>query len=249
MTNQGFVLNRQQTLHDAAVASANGVIQSTPGFAFAILQIEGIVGDIVTFEVTIDGSTWYGTYAENKTTGIWRRNATVDGIYSVPINGVNQFRARLTRVGGTVTVISVLITAVHSLPKIVVEEASVSASPSASASASESASASASESASSSTSESASESASTSESTSTSASESASTSESASESASESSSTSESASTSASDSTSESASVSVSPSASTSASESVSESTSESASESASPSTSESASESASWSL
>ena len=176
MPNQGFIKDKKEVLHSAAVLTAAGTVQNARGFAMACVQIEGISGDTVTFQCTIDGSTWYGVLAENKTTGIWRKVANSDGIYHVPVNGMESFRAYLTRVGGTVTVTSIMVTAVYSLPKVVLEEAS----PSASMSASESASASSSDSASESVSASASESVSNSASESASASASPSASESAS---------------------------------------------------------------------
>ena len=119
MPNQGFIKDKKEVLHSAAVLTAVGTVQNARGFAMACVQIEGIAGDTVTFQVTIDDGTWYGVLAENKVTGAWALTATADGIYHVPVNGMESFRANLTRVGGTVTVTSIMVTAVYSLPKVV----------------------------------------------------------------------------------------------------------------------------------
>ena len=119
MSNQGFIKDKKEVLHAAAVVSAVGTVQNARGFAMACVQIEGINGDTVTFQVTIDGSTWYGVLAENKVSGAWALTATADGIYHIPVGGMESFRANLTRASGSVTVTSIMVTAVYSLPKVV----------------------------------------------------------------------------------------------------------------------------------
>jgi len=112
MSNQGYILTKETVLHEDAILTANGVILDTKGFAMVVVQIEGIDGDTVTFEVTVDGDNWYGLFGENITNGIWALTATADGIYHVPVLGKNYFRARLTRVSGTVTITTILTTVI-----------------------------------------------------------------------------------------------------------------------------------------
>jgi len=115
MSNQGYVLSKTLALHTAAVLTANGDNLDVQGFAQAVVQITGIAGDTVTFEVTIDKTNWVAVQGMNETTGAVGSTATANGIYSIPVNGKVYFRARLTRVGGTVTIIAVAITAAPGL--------------------------------------------------------------------------------------------------------------------------------------
>ena len=115
MSNQGYVLSKTLALHTAAVLTANGDNLDVQGFAQAVVQITGIIGDTVTFEVTIDKTNWVAVQGMNETTGAVASTATANGIYSIPVNGKVYFRARLTRVGGTVTITAVAITAAPGL--------------------------------------------------------------------------------------------------------------------------------------
>ncbi len=98
-----------------ATATANGNVmyptqRSDGAYTHHRVQIEGISGDTITFEGTIDGSTWYGMLYTNMATGTAAATATADGIYyaSAPVLGLMQVRARLTRSAGTVIITGVL---------------------------------------------------------------------------------------------------------------------------------------------
>ena len=101
-------------VHSAAVATANGAtLDVTDGSSGALsvvgIQITGISGDTITFEVNIDGTNWISILAENVTTGAEATTATANGIYRITCLGMVQLRARLTRGAGTVTVTGVCV--------------------------------------------------------------------------------------------------------------------------------------------
>lgn len=89
---------------NAAIATGNGTALPLAGLSTLGLQVEGIVGDTITFEGTIDGTTWYSIQAMNVADGGVATTATADGLFVCSVAGLDQFRARLTRVGGTVTI-------------------------------------------------------------------------------------------------------------------------------------------------
>lgn len=100
--------------HSAAVATANGAtLNVTDGSSGALsvvgIQITGISGDTITFEVNIDGTNWISILAEDVTTGAEATTATANGIYRITCLGMVQLRARLTRSAGTVTVTGVCV--------------------------------------------------------------------------------------------------------------------------------------------
>lgn len=96
-------------LHTAAVATANGTALDVQQYPAVGVQVEGITSATITFEVTIDGSTWYAALASNLTTGLVATTATADGMYQVPTVGPEQMRARIsTYVSGTITVTAVV---------------------------------------------------------------------------------------------------------------------------------------------
>jgi len=96
----------KHTFHTAAILTADGTALPLAGLATIGIQVEGVIGDTVTFEGTIDGATWYAVQAMNVADGTVATTATADGIYIASVAGLDTFRARLTRVGGTVTVTS-----------------------------------------------------------------------------------------------------------------------------------------------
>ena len=104
MSNQGYVLTRSLELHTAAILTANGEELDVQGFCSVTVQVVGLIGDTITFEVTMDGTNWAGLLVEQAVDGEWALTALANGIYNVQVDGVAKFRARLTRVGGSVTV-------------------------------------------------------------------------------------------------------------------------------------------------
>jgi len=90
-------------MQNSAVATGNGIALSTlnasnGAASYATIQVEGISGDTITFEGTIDGSTWYAIRFSNLTSGTAATTATADGIYqsTLPVLGLKQVRARIS---------------------------------------------------------------------------------------------------------------------------------------------------------
>lgn len=114
MNNVPGGLYIRRTMQNAATATGNGTPLTvtddlTGSMSIAVFQITGISGDTITFEVQINGSDWVGILTENVTTGAEATTATANGIYRCTVAGLTQIRTRLTRVGGTVTVIGVVL--------------------------------------------------------------------------------------------------------------------------------------------
>lgn len=99
----GFVAE-YHTFHTAEASAANGTAISCAGLAGVGIQLEGISGETITFEGTIDGSTWYAVQAINRNDGSVGTTATADGLYFANVTGMDQFRARIsTADSGSVT--------------------------------------------------------------------------------------------------------------------------------------------------
>lgn len=99
------------TMHSAAAATGNGTsIKTTDAdgaYSYVTMQIEGISGDTITFEGTIDNDTWYALRFTPVTTGTAATTATADGIYqsTLPVLGLLYVRARIsTYSAGTITI-------------------------------------------------------------------------------------------------------------------------------------------------
>lgn len=97
-------------LQDGATATGNGeaveVAAPSRGTPVVLaLQVEGISGDTITFEGTIDGTTWYAILFTDLTTGTEATTATADGIYRAVVLGLAWVRARVsTYSAGTIDV-------------------------------------------------------------------------------------------------------------------------------------------------
>ncbi len=102
-----------KTLQDAAAATGDGTaVECTEvsggAHKYLTLQVQGVSGDTITWEAMVDGTNWKGLLVTPLSTGTAALTATADGLFRVDVTGLIQFRARLTRVGGTVTVTGVL---------------------------------------------------------------------------------------------------------------------------------------------
>ena len=97
------------TMQSAITETANGTAIQMAGSQMAMIQVEGISGDTITFEATIDGSTWYAVamVSPTSTTRARATTATADGLYFLePTAGLSQLRARISTYGaGTITVV------------------------------------------------------------------------------------------------------------------------------------------------
>jgi len=103
MADAVFAINH--TFQSAAVANANGTALSVGGLPAVGVQVEGITTATVTFEGTIDGSTWYAVQGVNATTGAMATSTTADGLFQVPVTGYDQLRCRISGYSaGTITV-------------------------------------------------------------------------------------------------------------------------------------------------
>lgn len=104
---QGVIL-----MHNGTAATGNGTALSTldasnGASSYVTLQLEGISGDTITFEGTIDNDTWYAIKFTNLTSGTAATTATADGLYqsTLPVLGLVQVRARVsTYSAGTIIV-------------------------------------------------------------------------------------------------------------------------------------------------
>lgn len=96
------------TLQDAATSAVNGTAVEVSKYNTLTLTISGISGDIITFEVTGDGtgaSGWVSKACAISTTGALSSTATANASYQCNVAGYAKFRARISTYGaGTITV-------------------------------------------------------------------------------------------------------------------------------------------------
>lgn len=103
MSDQVFAI--AHTFQSGAEATGNGTVMDVGGLAEVGVQVEGITNATVTFEATIDGSTWYAIRTINVTDGSVASAVTADALVRVPVAGMDKLRARISAyVGGTITV-------------------------------------------------------------------------------------------------------------------------------------------------
>lgn len=100
-------------MQNSATATGNGTAVKVTDEAGAnstiVIQVEGISGDTITFEGTIDGSTWYGIIFSNLTSAATGTTSTADGLYRATVTGLLQVRARIsTYSAGTIICTGVL---------------------------------------------------------------------------------------------------------------------------------------------
>lgn len=82
---------------------------SKGAYKILTLQVTGISGDTITWEATVNGTTWDGLLVTPLANGTPGLTATANGLYSVDVTGLIAFRARVSEYGtGSVTVNSVL---------------------------------------------------------------------------------------------------------------------------------------------
>lgn len=112
--NQVAGFSFYKVLQEAATALGDGTAVEVAAISRGMpvvlaLQVEGISGDTITFEGTIDGSTWYPILFEDLTTGTEATTATADGLYRGIVIGLAQVRARISAYGaGNITVVGYL---------------------------------------------------------------------------------------------------------------------------------------------
>ena len=102
-------------LHAAATALGDGKVIGILGkYGSAIVQITGITTGVVTFQGTLDGTNYVNILAKNLTSGATGATAAADGIYIVPIIGINKFKAPIT----TATDVDITATAMF-IPEVI----------------------------------------------------------------------------------------------------------------------------------
>ncbi|MCB0136051.1 MAG: hypothetical protein KDK05_19020 [Candidatus Competibacteraceae bacterium] len=95
----------EQVMQAAAGATGNGTAIDANGFTEGSIQIDGISGDTITFEGTLDGVTWHPIRATSSA-GTTATTATADGIYYLVNFVLHQIRARIsTYSAGTIDVL------------------------------------------------------------------------------------------------------------------------------------------------
>jgi len=102
-------------MHVAETGEENGAtvdcINGTDGaFSAVTMHVEGVSGDTITFEATIDNTNWIAIQATNLTTGAEATTATADGLYRIIVMGLRKVRARISTGGsGTVYVTALCV--------------------------------------------------------------------------------------------------------------------------------------------
>ncbi len=96
------------SLQSAAVATGNGAALDCSGRKQIVAQLTGTFSATVTWEGTVDGSTWVAVAVADlaSTTRARATTATAAGLFLLEdVAGLQQFRARVsTYVSGSVTV-------------------------------------------------------------------------------------------------------------------------------------------------
>ena len=88
-------------LHTAASATARGNLVPCGGVGAVGVQVANTGGTFtITFEATVDGTTWVAVPGVNKATGVTATTTSATGIYIVDIGGCAQFSARISAASG-----------------------------------------------------------------------------------------------------------------------------------------------------
>lgn len=96
-----------EVLQNAAAATGDGVAIDMKGMNRLSVQISGTFVGTVTFEGTIDDSTWFVVGLKTAADGVAVTAPTAPGAWKLPIDGpaLSQFRARVSAfTSGTITV-------------------------------------------------------------------------------------------------------------------------------------------------
>ncbi|KKL24079.1 hypothetical protein LCGC14_2418930, partial [marine sediment metagenome] len=106
--SQGFRSGgTQHTFQGAAVTNTNGTAFNvgSPSYPSMGIQVEGITTATVSFEATIDNSTWYAIEVVNVATGAKATSTTADGLFRLPVGEMRFVRTPISGYsGGTITV-------------------------------------------------------------------------------------------------------------------------------------------------
>lgn len=102
------------TLQGSAVATGNGTsvdcVDGDGAYTLLTVQVQGITTATITWEATIDESTWVAVPFTNLATGTAATTATADGLYRFTIAGLVSVRARISSyTSGTINVRGILV--------------------------------------------------------------------------------------------------------------------------------------------
>lgn len=93
----------------AATGTGNGTPADVSNYDAAGFQVQGINGDTITWETSIDGITWVGIRLAPTSTGTLALTTTADGVFLLDCSGLALVRARISTYGsGTITVTALL---------------------------------------------------------------------------------------------------------------------------------------------
>jgi len=98
-----------KTLQNAVGETANGNALCVVGLRNVAFQVTGITSATITFEATIDGSTWVSLFVRNiaSEAALTAATTTANGVFTAPCMGLSLVRARIsTYVSGTITVVA-----------------------------------------------------------------------------------------------------------------------------------------------
>lgn len=97
--------DHKSNLQSGAAAAGNGNQFQVKGKEAIAFQVDGISGDTITFEGTIDGAHWYAIRCRKEGSDTSGNTATADGIYHVQNANFLAVRARIsTYSAGEITV-------------------------------------------------------------------------------------------------------------------------------------------------
>jgi hypothetical protein len=101
------VMAATTTLQSAVAATGNGTILNVSPYTSLGVQVTITNTAAVTFEITVDGSTWNAKLCTLASDGSTTTTPSASGFYQCNVSGATQFRARVsTWTSGTVTVIA-----------------------------------------------------------------------------------------------------------------------------------------------
>jgi hypothetical protein len=105
-SGQAEVIGTQHTFQSAVVTDTNGTAMWVHYYPLLGVQVEGITTAVVSFQGTIDGSTWYAVEAVNVSTGAVVTSTAADGLFRLPVGDVRQVRCPVSGYSaGTITVV------------------------------------------------------------------------------------------------------------------------------------------------
>lgn len=102
---------KSATLQSAVETTSTGTAMVVGGFPTVGLQVAGITTATITWQGTIDGSTWVSVLATNFTSGSAATTTTADGVFYANVKGLDQVRAVVSGwTSGTITVSGLAVT-------------------------------------------------------------------------------------------------------------------------------------------